>query len=391
MKEIFVDLHIHIGCTPQGRPVKITASRGLTLPAILTTAPVKGVQVVGVVDTAVPAVLEEIDQLLRREELVEAEGCLMHPSTQTYLVMAAEVEVPVGQGLAHFLAYLPGYRAMQAFSRWLEERVGNVHLSTPRLRAPVQQLFAVAADLGGWVAPAHIFTPYKGLLGACGADFDSLLGPAALQCFAVELGLSSDTGLAMRLPQIAEQTFLTASDAHSLAKIAREAMRVRVQAISFQELRWALEGQQSRGIVANYGLDPRLGKYYRTFCQVCQQALPDPPPVLTCPHDENHPVVMGVLDRIHLLERVAGKAQGNLRTRPPYVHQIPLEFIPGIGPRTRQRLVEELGSELAVLHLASRRQLVDCVGERLADRIEQARRGEVHLRPGGGGLYGRWL
>lgn len=38
MKEIYADLHIHIGRTQTGRTVKITGSKNLTLQTILETA-----------------------------------------------------------------------------------------------------------------------------------------------------------------------------------------------------------------------------------------------------------------------------------------------------------------------------------------------------------------
>ena len=33
----------------------------------------------------------------------------------------------------------------------------------------------------------------------------------------------------------------------------------------------ALKNQEGRKIVANYGLDPKLGKYHRTYCEVCNK------------------------------------------------------------------------------------------------------------------------
>ena len=58
--------------------------------------------------------------------------------------------------------------------------------------------------------------------------------------------------------------FLTNSDAHSLGKIGREYNELQVAAPSFDEFRMALQGEAGRSIAANYGLNPRLGKYHRT-------------------------------------------------------------------------------------------------------------------------------
>ena len=41
--------------------------------------------------------------------------------------------------------------------------------------------------------------------------------------------------------------------------------------ISFKELVKALKNEDGRKILANYGLDPKLGKYHRTYCELCNQ------------------------------------------------------------------------------------------------------------------------
>ena len=65
MKEYFVDLHIHIGRTMTGKPVKITAGKGLTLTNILKAAIFpKGLDIVGVIDCHSPEVILELEQLI---------------------------------------------------------------------------------------------------------------------------------------------------------------------------------------------------------------------------------------------------------------------------------------------------------------------------------------
>jgi hypothetical protein len=43
-----------------------------------------------------------------------------------------------------------------------------------------------------------------------------------------------------------------------------------LEEVSFEEVVWALRRERGRRVLANYGLDPRLGKYHRTFCPTCQ-------------------------------------------------------------------------------------------------------------------------
>ncbi len=69
------DLHVHIGRSGSGRPVKITAARDLTFQNIaIECAERKGIEVVGVVDCASPPVLEDIEGLLESGEMTELEG-----------------------------------------------------------------------------------------------------------------------------------------------------------------------------------------------------------------------------------------------------------------------------------------------------------------------------
>ena len=42
-----------------------------------------------------------------------------------------------------------------------------------------------------------------------------------------------------------------------------------MQEPTFSELEKALRNENGRGILANYGLDPLLGKYHQTVCEKC--------------------------------------------------------------------------------------------------------------------------
>lgn len=93
----------------------------------------------------------------------------------------------------------------------------------------------------------------------------------------------------------------------------------------------------------------------------------------------------GVLDKIVSLSSETSPGQ----IRPPYFRQIPLEFIPGIGPRLLRRLLATFGTELRLMHQATQEELVEVVGPLLAERIILGREGKLALIPGGGGKYGR--
>ncbi|MBX6395603.1 MAG: TIGR00375 family protein, partial [Alicyclobacillaceae bacterium] len=245
----------------------------------------------------------------------------------------------------------------------------------------------ICRRLGGLFIVHHAFTPHKGLYGACVDRMAEMVDPGGVD--AVELGLSADTGMADRIKELHSFSFLSNSDAHSTGRIAREYNRIRCRETSFREVALALRAREGRAVTGNFGLDPSLGKYHRTACLECGALAETPPPVEICPACGSRRVVLGVLDR---LVQVADLAEPlHPAGRPPYVRQVPLEFIPGLGPKKRQALLRAFGTEMDVLHRVSREQLAGVVGDKLADLIVRAREGRLRMQTGGGGRYGHIL
>ncbi len=66
MVEIFADLHVHIGRSEKGKPIKITGARSLNFANIAKECvDRKGIQMVGIIDCASPYVIEDIEDFLR--------------------------------------------------------------------------------------------------------------------------------------------------------------------------------------------------------------------------------------------------------------------------------------------------------------------------------------
>ena len=149
----------------------------------------------------------------------------------------------------------------------------------------------------------------------------------------------------------------------------------------------ALKGEDGRKVLCNYGLDPRLGKYHRTFCDECNQVIETKEPVSVCPKCGSQKVTFGVFDRIELIkDKKESKSPAN---RPPYIYQVPLTFIPGLGAKTIDKLLDKFGTEMTILHKLSQDDLEAVVGEKVAKEIILAREGKMKLQAGGGGTYGR--
>lgn len=390
LRDFYLDLHIHIGRTRDGRPVKITAAKNLTFYEIIREAAErKGIEIIGIIDAVSPPVLAEIEEQVRLGVLTELPGGGYDFQGKTTLLLGAEVETagPAG-GAAHFGVWMPDLSAMREFSNWLAQRVTNPVLSSQRARCTSFELQAKCVELAGIFVINHAFTPHKGVLGNCVPRVSEMVELKDLT--ALELGLSADADMADLLSELQEVTFISNSDAHSLPKIGREYNRVRLAEPTFAEVKKALLRQEGRCVVANYGLQPTLGKYHRTYCLACEQVIDTASTHhLHCPACGGNKIVRGVFDRIR---SIADRQEPvHPAHRAPYHYQIPLEFIPKVGKRTLDRLLDHFGTEMNVLHVSTEEQLREVVGAKIAHDIALARIGQLPIGTGGGGIYGKIL
>ena len=136
-----------------------------------------------------------------------------------------------------------------------------------------------------------------------------------------------------------------------------------------------------------YGLDPKLGKYHRTHCDNCDCTIETKEPVDKCPNRGRDKVTFEVFDRIELIkDKEESKSPEN---RPPYVYQIPLNFIPGVGGKTIDKLLDAFDTEMNILHKLSNDDIEHVDREKIAKNIINAREGKMKVESGGGGMYGK--
>ncbi len=75
MNNYFVDLHIHIGADNKGQHVKITASKKLNFENIAKEAlQKKGLDMIGIIDCGSPRVINDIENLIKNNEMRELSG-----------------------------------------------------------------------------------------------------------------------------------------------------------------------------------------------------------------------------------------------------------------------------------------------------------------------------
>ena len=393
MYEVFADLHVHIGRSESNKPIKITAARSLNFANIAKECVErKGINIVGIIDCASPYVIEDIENFLKQGEAYEIEDGGIIYKDKVCIILGSEIETSEVNdegktGSAHNLCYFPKLSDIKKFSNEMQKYIKNITLSSQRASISAYQLIDIVEKNNGVLIPAHAFTPHKSFYGNCTDRLEKIFKEKYNKIPAIELGLSSDTYLADTISELENKTFITNSDAHSLPKIAREYNKVLVENISFKEIFKAVRNEDGRKILCNYGLDPKLGKYHRTFCEICGKNIEGQAPVTTCKECDSRNITMGVFDRIEIIkDKEETRSPEN---RPTYVYQIPLTFIPGLGGKTIDKLLDNFDTEMTILHKLSKDDIEAVVGEKVANNIVYAREGKLNIQAGGGGVYGK--
>ena len=388
MFEVFTDLHVHIGRSENNKPIKITAAKSLNFANIAKECrEKKGIDIVGIIDCASPYVIEDIENFLKTGDAYEIKDGGIIYKDKVCIILGSEIETSENGingkcGAAHNLCYFPHLIDIKGFSNEMSKHIKNITLSSQRANISAYELIDIVEKYNGILIPAHCFTPHKSFYGNCTDRLEKIFKEKYNKVYAIELGLSADTYLADTISELENKTFITNSDAHSLPKIAREYNKVLVEDISFKELLKALKNEDGRKIVSNYGMDPKLGKYHRTYCEVCGKRIEGTAPVTKCDTCDSKNITMGVYDRI---ETIKDKNKTiSPKSRPPYVYQIPLSFVPGLGGKTIDKLLNTFGTEMNILHKLSKDDLEAVVGDKIANNIIASMEGKLKIAEGGG-------
>ena len=393
MYEVFADMHIHIGRSENNKPIKITAARSLNFANIAKECVNrKGINIAGIIDCASPYVIEDIENFLKNGEAYEIKDGGIIYKDKLCIILGSEIETSETNedgktGSAHNLCYFPSLKDIKAFSSEMSKHIKNITLSSQRADISAYELIDIVKKCNGILVPAHAFTPHKSFYGNCTQRLERIFKEKYKDIPAIELGLSSDTSYADKISELSTKTFLTNSDAHSLPKIAREYNKLQLEDISFKEFVKALKNEDGRKILANYGMDPKLGKYNRTYCEICKKNIPGDAPVTVCDSCDSRNITMGVYDRVEMIKDK--KDTKSPEFRPEYVYQIPLTFVPGLGGKTIEKLLDTFDTEMNILHKLSYDDIEAAMGAKVASNIVAAREGKMNITAGGGGVYGK--
>ena len=170
MYEIFADLHIHIGRSENNKPIKITAARSLNFANIAKEcADRKGINIAGIIDSASPYVIEDIENFLKTGEAYEIKDGGIIYKDKVCIILGSEIETSEKglnghTGSAHNLCYFPYLSDIKGFSNEMSHHIKNITLSSQRADISAYELIDIVEKYNGIFCDKLIIEPLKKML-----------------------------------------------------------------------------------------------------------------------------------------------------------------------------------------------------------------------------------
>ena len=300
----------------------------------------------------------------------------------------------------HCLVFVPDFSSAAKLSISLA-KIGNLNSDgRPILGLDAKELLKIVLDtsLEAMLVPAHAWTPHFSVFGAV-SGFDSLdhcFEELTPNIYAIETGLSSDPPMNWRLSALDGITLISNSDAHSPAKIGREA-NIFDTDISYHAIMEAL--RSGKGFDGTIEFFPEEGKYHYDGHRLCGVSLA---PEETRNHDYLCPmcgkgVTVGVMHRVDALaDRAKGvkpKGASRFRSIIPLPEIISEVLQVGVNSKAvtnvYRQMLAALGSEFRILLDSPLTDIEEAGSPRLRAAIARMRTGKVHIAPGFDGEYGK--
>jgi uncharacterized protein (TIGR00375 family) len=375
-------------------------------------AQIKGIRVVGSGDFTHPGWIKELSEkieptgnglfTLKREygQNNVPDSC----KAEVSFVLSAEISSIYRKNdktrKIHSLILVPDFSDAARISLVLS-RIGNLNADgRPILGLDALELLKIVKDVSPSAVfiPAHVWTPHFSVFGAA-SGFDSLeecFEDYTSHIYAIETGLSSDPPMNWRLSALDNITLVSNSDAHSPAKMGREANIFETE-MSYGDIMSALKTKQ--GFIGTIEFFPEEGKYHYDGHRACTMSLSPEETIghgYLCPKCGKR-VTVGVL---HRAEKLADRPPGYKPKGVPSFHSlIPLvEVIAeslGVGVASKavdseyRRLIQGLGNEFSILMDVPVTDIKSVSTRLVGEAIERMRSGNIYVVPGYDGEYGK--
>ena len=396
---LIADLHIH------SRYSRAT-SREMNLGTIGQWARLKGIDVVGTGDFTHPAHFSSIEETLEPGGgglfVLKGEGPRPRP---VRFMLTAEVSNIYSEGgrtrKIHSLIFAPSIGAARKMNS-VFSRLGNVSSDgRPIFGFSARDLMKIVldSDPSSMLVPAHAWTPWFSIFGSR-SGFDSIeecFGEYSSSICAMETGLSSNPAMNWRLSSLDRITLISNSDAHSPAKLGREA-NVFDSSPDYHEIMDIIRKKDRKRFLFTVEFYPEEGKYHADGHRACKVLFK---PEETARAAGSCPVcggelTVGVLSRVNkLADRPDGFIPDNAI---PARHLVPLVEIlsealsSGVNTAKVQREYRRLTSEhteFGILLDLPEDDIKKLAGERTSEAISRVRRGAISITPGFDGEFGK--
>lgn len=419
--EYVADLHLH---SKYSRAV----SKDMNLPTMAFWALKKGLNLLSTGDWTHPMWIREIKQNLEESE----QGLFRLKEDKTSpmrFLLSVEVSSIYSQGgkvrRIHNLIFSPSIETSEKINAELVKRGCNLASDgRPIIGLTSINLFELvfSIDEKAMIIPCHIWTPWFSMYGS-NSGFDLVsecFGEFAREIYGVETGLSSDPYMNWQIKDLEKRSILSFSDAHSPAKMGREATVFMTKddtkkEITFKDITDAIKKDPKANFKIGYTIEfyPEEGKYHYTGHRNCNYVqLPE----VTrkegkiCPVCKK-PLTVGVMHRVEDLAKDGfSKEISKLspsgvkwiidpnKKHPPFVKLVPLNEIiaESLHSTVASQKVKDLfdklcltfGSEINVLLKVPLSDIEKEAGERVAEGVGKVRKGDIIIQPGYDGLYG---
>lgn len=394
--DYIADLHIHSKYAG-------ACSEQLVLENLDKAGRTKGIRIMGTGDFTHPLWLKEIKAKL--SEVGDSGLYRMKENPAgTAFMLTSEVCVIFGRNPServkkvHNLIFAPSIEVALQVNEALSRKGNLASDGRPMLSMSNEELVETLYGIDNRiiVTPAHSWTPWFGVLGTMGFNsIEEAYGDQSKRIYAMETGLSADPPMFWRVSSLDRYVPISGGDAHSLAKLGREATVFSFgKDPTYNELVSQIKGKRFKMNIEFY---PEEGKYHFDGHRNCSISMsPEEAKKYgnICPRCRR-PLTIGVLHRAEeLADRPAGYKPDNAI---PFVHAIPLQEViayvtkKGVGTAyvnaSYQRLIEAFGNEFEVL-LNSDITSISKIDAELAKAIENVRAEHVRIIPGYDGIFG---
>lgn len=399
------DLHIH-------SKYSRATSKEMSPESLWKWAQLKGISVIGTGDFTHPEWLKELNEKLqstdnglfklKKEFMTDAipDSC----REDVFFMLTAEISCIYNKNgktrKIHSILFVPNFEVATKVNKGLS-KIGNLRADgRPILGLDVKELLKILLDSSpdAMLVPAHAWTPHFSIFGSeSGFDsFEECFEEFTSYIYAIETGLSSNPSMNWRLSALDNITLISNSDAHSPAKIGREA-NIFSTDISYKSIIEAIKTR--KGFVGTIEFFPEEGKYHFDGHRTCGISMS---PRETIKHNYRCPLcgkglTVGVMHRV---EKLADREEGfRPKNSQSYYSIIPLQEIIAevlkVGPNSKavdreyQNLLQELGNEFKILMDVPLEDIERVSSSLIREAIARMRKGNVHIAPGYDGLYGK--